>query len=186
MANFVSYANAEALMTEIGNKLATKADQGAYIFRGSVTFANLPSTLTKSMTGHTYNVTDDFTTTADFIEGAGKTYPAGTDVTVANVGTDLAPDMKWNVDGSFYNMQYIEDRIDDTQAMIAPEFDATEAYNADDIVTYNDGLYKFKANHAAGAWDVSEVDPATVADLVSASEPDSLTPAQVTALLALL
>lgn len=186
MTNFVSYANATDLMTEIGNKLATKADQGAYIFRGSVTFANLPATLTKSMTGYTYNVTDGFTTTADFIEGAGKTYPAGTDVTVANVGTDLSPDMKWNVDGSFYNMQLIEDRIDDTQDMIAPAFDATAAYAIGDIVTYQDGLYKFKAAHVAGAWDATEVDSATVKDLLAAMEPDSLTSAQVQALIALL
>lgn len=186
MANFVSYANATDLMTEIGNKLATKADQGAYIFRGSVTFANLPATLTKSMTGYTYNVTDDFTTTADFIDGAGKTYPAGTDVTVANVGTDLVPDMKWNVDGSFYNMQLIEDRIDDTQAMIAPEFDSTAAYVIGDIVTYQDDLYKFKSAHAAGAWDTTEVDAVAIKDLISSAEPDSLTAAQVQALIALL
>ena len=106
MANFVSYANATDLMTEIGNKF--KALNGAYIYRGSVTFANLPSNLTASMVGYVYNVTDDFTTTADFIEGAGKKYPAGTKVAIANVGTSLSPDMKFDVIGSFYDVDEID------------------------------------------------------------------------------
>ena len=46
--------------------------------------------------------------------------------------------------------------------------------------------YKFKVDHAAGAWDATEVDSVTVADLIQAAEPDSLTSAQITALLALL
>lgn len=184
MANFVSYSNATELMTEIGNKI--KALNGAYIFRGSVTFANLPSNLTASMTGYVYNVTDDFTTTADFIEGAGKKYPAGTNVAIANVGTSLSPDMKFDVIGSFYDIDEIEGRIDDTQAMLAAEFDATSAYAIGDIVTYQDGLYKFKSAHAAGAWDSTEVDSVALKDLISSAEPDSLTSAQVQALIALL
>lgn len=185
MANFVSYANATDLMTEIGNKI--KALNGAYIFRGSVAFANLPSNLTASMVGYVYNVTDDFTTTADFIEGAGKKYPAGTNVAIANVGTSLSPDMKFDANGSFYDVDEIEDRIDDTQAMLAPEFDATSAYAIGDIVTYQDGIYKFKAAHTANdPWDATEVDAVTIASLVSSAEPDSLTQAQINALIALL
>ena len=71
--NFVSYEDATELMTEIGDKF--KALNGAYVLRGSVTFANLPSVLTKTMTGYVYNVTDDFTTDARFIEGAGLKEP---------------------------------------------------------------------------------------------------------------
>jgi len=184
MANFVSYANATDLMTEIGNKI--KALNGAYIYRGSVTFANLPSNLTASMTGYVYNVTDDFTTTADFIEGAGKKYPAGTNVAIANVGTSLSPDMKFDVVGSFYDVDEIEDRIDDTQAMIADAFDTTVSYSEGDIVIYNDGIYKFNTAHVAGPWGSSEVDSVTLAELITAAEPASLTQAQVNALLALL
>ena len=75
MANFVSYANAQQLMGAIGNKFASLT--GAYIPRGSSTFAQLPATVTSSMLGYVYNVSDDFTTDARFIEGAGKDYPAG-------------------------------------------------------------------------------------------------------------
>lgn len=48
---------------------------------GSVAFASLP-TLASGVLGNVYNVTDAFTTTADFVEGAGKSYPAGTNVVV--------------------------------------------------------------------------------------------------------
>lgn len=184
MTNFVSYANATDLMTEIGNKF--KALGSALVYRGSVTFANLPSTLTSSMDGYFYNVEDSFTTTSDFVEGAGKSYPAGTNVGIVNVGTSLSPSMKFDVCGSWYDMDAIEGRVDDTQGMIAPAFDATAVYAIGDIVTYQDGLYKFKVAHVAGAWDATEVDSIAVKDLISSAEPDSLTSAQVQALIALL
>lgn len=50
---------------------------------GSVAFASLP-TPAKSVEGNVYNITDAFTTTTDFVEGAGKSYPAGTNVVVIN------------------------------------------------------------------------------------------------------
>lgn len=37
-------------------------------------------------------------------------------------------------------------------AMTAPAFSATQAYSAGDSVTYNEVLYTFTADHAAGAW----------------------------------
>ncbi|SFU35958.1 hypothetical protein [Butyrivibrio sp. INlla21] len=52
-----------------------------YKASGSVFFADLPA-LAASREGHVYNIKDDFTTTADFVEGAGKDYPAGTNVVI--------------------------------------------------------------------------------------------------------
>lgn len=52
---------------------------------GSVASAALPELIEANM-GLVVNVTDAFTTTADFVEGAGKTYPAGTNVVVVQVG----------------------------------------------------------------------------------------------------
>ena len=48
-------------------------------------FAELPS-LSESILGNVYNVTDAFTTTANFVEGAGNKYPKGTNVVVVKVG----------------------------------------------------------------------------------------------------
>ena len=55
---------------------------------GSVAFANLP-VLSSSILGFVYNVTDAFITTSDFMEGAGKSYPAGTNVVVVDAGSSV-------------------------------------------------------------------------------------------------
>lgn len=79
------------------------AQVGALKPKGSVTFANLPQ-LTAANLNNMYNVTDAFTTTADFVEGAGKSYPAGTEVAIINNGTDQNPDYKYSAMGGVVDM----------------------------------------------------------------------------------
>ena len=76
--------------------LTSKPDAVLYQPAGTVTFANLPA-LGASVLGFVYDVSDDFTTTADFVEGAGKKYGAHTDVAVVNIGTKANPVYKFNV-----------------------------------------------------------------------------------------
>lgn len=71
------------------------AKLGALKPSGSVTFANLPA-LSASVLNNIYNVTDAFTTTSDFVEGAGFSYPAGTNVAIINTGTDANPVYKYD------------------------------------------------------------------------------------------
>ena len=217
--NFVSYENATELMTSISDAIASAAAKGGFTFRGSVTFANLPSTLTSAMKNFVYNVTDDFTTDARFIEGAGKKYSAGTDVAVAElssydevtpVGTENPSEEGWfelvsgeyvpsedtTVDSGKTYYELVNSYLFDTLAnfidvsyledMISDAFDETQAYETGDVVIYEGTLYKFNTDHAIGAWDSSEVDAKTVAELIAEAEPDSLTAAQVNALIALL
>ena len=68
---------------------------GALKPKGSIAFASLPA-LTAANLNNMYNITDAFTTTADFVEGAGKSYPAGTNVAIINVGTDASPTYKYD------------------------------------------------------------------------------------------
>lgn len=90
--------------TEIDNKLSSTFKPG-----GSVTFQNLPA-LSAGNLGKIVNVTDSFTTTADFVEGAGKTYPAGTNVAIVDVGTAGSPSYKYDIQGSFFDLSgYAED-----------------------------------------------------------------------------
>ena len=226
--NFVSYQNADTITKKIATRL--NALDGALHYRGSITFANIPGTLTRAMAGYVYNISDAFTTDARFVEGAGKSYPAGTDVEVADISTfdavtpvgsenpttegwyeydsaigkyvlstdttvdagktyyALTTSVKLNVGVGFIDTEAITDRIDAVVESINDnEFDATSGvYAIGDIVTYEDKLYKFKAAHAAGAWDPTEVDEVTVVGMIKSAEPDSLTTAQVNALLALL
>ena len=71
------------------------AQVGALKPKGSTTFANLPS-LTVANLNNMYNISESFTTTADFKEGAGHEYPAGTNVAIVNAGTDEAPVYKYD------------------------------------------------------------------------------------------
>lgn len=56
-----------------------------YIPSGSVSFANLPTAGAATL-GNVYNITDAFTTTDSFAEGAGHVYTAGTNVAVIKDG----------------------------------------------------------------------------------------------------
>lgn len=62
----------EAIDAQIGS---------TYEPKGSIAFADLPAASAAEV-GNVYDITDSFTTTADFKEGAGKTYPAGTNVVI--------------------------------------------------------------------------------------------------------
>lgn len=79
-ADGTKYATPAAVHTYVGTKMAS-----ALIYKGSVAFAGLPA-LSAENVGHVYNVTDAFTTTANFVEGAGHSYAAGQNVAVADVG----------------------------------------------------------------------------------------------------
>lgn len=61
---------------EVDSKISS-----TYKAAGSVAFADLP-TADETHAGYVYNITDAFTTTADFVEGAGKKHPAGTNVAI--------------------------------------------------------------------------------------------------------
>lgn len=218
MANFVSYANSETLMQAIADKFKTV--EGAFVYRGSVSFANLPSVITKNMVGYVYNINEDFTTDVRFKEGAGKKCPAGTNVDIIDVSDyALSADVTVDPTKTYYTYdsvageyeevenptgdpsaqgwyEYVVGFMFDTQgsfidisaimALFAGEFDDTEDYTAGQIVLYNNELYKFNTDHTAGAWDPLETDKKTVAELIDEAEPESLTQAQVEALLALL
>lgn len=75
---------------------------------GSVAFASLPA-LTAANLGKVYNITDAFTTTSDFIEGAGKKYKAGADVGIIGIEEGGETVYKYNVFANFVDLSgYIE------------------------------------------------------------------------------
>lgn len=77
---------------------------------GSVTFENLPL-LTMSVLGNVYNVTDSFTTTSDFVEGAGNVYPPNTNVVIVNVGTTETPSYKYDAMSGFIDLSNYQTQL---------------------------------------------------------------------------
>lgn len=57
-----------------------------YKFQGSILFTALPTEGMRS--GDVYNIKEPFTTTGSFVEGAGRAYPAGTNVAYTDNGWD--------------------------------------------------------------------------------------------------
>lgn len=98
LTNDSGYQTATQVETAIDAKISS-----TYKAAGSVLFANLPQP-GSDYEGYVYNIEDDFTTTADFVEGAGKEYPAGTNVAIVNVGTTGSPSFKYDVLGEFIDL----------------------------------------------------------------------------------
>lgn len=122
------------------------------------------------------NAAGKYVPTADTSIEAGKTYYTKTEI------------IKYNIVGPFYDVDAISERIDKVIADLTDaEFDATQSYGIGDIVVYEDTLYKFTSVHTAtDPWDPTEVTTITIMDLIDDAEPDSLTQAQLNALLGLL
>lgn len=89
----------QELINKIRTDYATKVDISAvYKPAGSVAFASLPATLAATDLGKVYDVTDSFTTDARFVEGAGITYPANTNIVVVDTDTTgSSPSYKFDV-----------------------------------------------------------------------------------------
>ena len=94
----------EAALAELLGKI--NALPSAIIPKGSKAFASLaPATdLAAGHLGEMWNITDAFTTTADFAEGAGHSIPAGANVYVANVGTAAEPSYKYDIFQGMYDL----------------------------------------------------------------------------------
>ena len=88
--------------TEVDQKIAAKISS-TYKAAGSVAFAALP-TLTAAIEGNVYNISDEFTTTEDFVEAAGTKYPAGTNIVCIKVGEAY----KWDVLAGFVDLSAYE------------------------------------------------------------------------------
>jgi len=80
LTNDSGFQTADEVTATVNAKLSATYKPG-----GSVAFASLPAA-DEAHLGMVYNVTDEFTTTDGFTEGAGKSYPAGTNVVIVADG----------------------------------------------------------------------------------------------------
>ena len=94
----------EGALAELLGKITSLPS--AIIPKGTRTFSQLaPATdLAAGSLGFMWNISDAFTTTADFAEGAGHSIPAGANVYVANVGTTAEPSYKYDIFQGMYDL----------------------------------------------------------------------------------
>ena len=100
----LSASTVEAALAELLGKIA--ALPSSIVPKGTKAFAGLtPATdLAAANVGFMWNISDAFTTTADFAEGAGHSIPAGANVYVANVGTAETPSYKYDIFQGMYDL----------------------------------------------------------------------------------
>ena len=120
----LSAETVEAALAELLGKI--QAIPSAIIPKGSKAFAGLaPATdLAAGSLGFMWNITDAFTTTADFAEGAGHSIPAGANVYVANVGTAAEPSYKYDIFQGMYDLSGYA--LKSEMAITAVQNDATK------------------------------------------------------------
>lgn len=141
---FLEKPQAQELIDEVKARLAKKVDKTDTPYKpgGSIPFANLPALVAENA-GYTYNITDSFTTTEDFIDGAGIPCDAGTDVAIISVppvapATD--PTYKYNLFGGSGAIQSITseelaEMWKDAGIITLSANTATVAVGADETVT---------------------------------------------------
>ena len=141
---------------------------------GAVAFAELPS-LSESILGNVYNVTDAFTTTANFVEGAGNKYPKGTNVVVVKVGDAY----KYDVLAGFVDLSgYVEkeagkglsanDFTDELKAKLDAIAEGANKYEHPAHTAYASGLYKTTVDEQG---HVTAAAPVTKADITGLGIP---------------
>lgn len=116
--------------TEVDNKIAAQVGS-VYKPAGSIPFEELPTTLTESMLGNVYNITNAFTATNAFISSeVGKSYPADSNVAVVDVGTSEEAVYKYDVLSGFVDLSNYAtiDYVQQTkQSIIGEETDTDSA-----------------------------------------------------------
>jgi hypothetical protein len=161
--------------------------------KGSVAFASLPTPAAANL-GWLYNVTDSFTTTAAFVEGAGEKYPAGTNIYVVDTGSST---YKWDVMPGFIDTDTYDSHIANTTIHVAQtdkdRWDAKQdALNFDNSPTENSnnpvksgGIYTAlngKANKSTtlGGYGITNAYTKTETTSLIANATSTLAPAATT------
>lgn len=138
---FTNYYN----KTEVDQQISA-AVGATYKPAGTITFESLP-TLAATEEGKVYNISDAFTTTENFVEGAGVSYPAGTNVVCIDVGED---EFKWDVLSGFVDLSAyattesvntaLENKVDKVAgSSLVPDTDITKLQGLANIKTVAEG-----------------------------------------------
>lgn len=148
---YLDYAGLQEVVAKINEKYAPIS---ALEFKGvKANIAALP-TVADEAVGNMYTVTTGGTTTADFVEGAGKKLQDGENVVAVNVSSTSTPDMKWDIIGGVFE---IDDRLQFGSAMPAsPTNGQTFLYMGDTTYTYDEVTPVGTENPQEEGWYVSD------------------------------
>lgn len=124
-------------------------------YGGAITFSSLPSP-TSSNLGLFYLITDAFTTTSDFVVGAGVSEPAGKYWAVINIGTQAAPVCKYDEMGTLVDLSAKQDKTMSSSVTIDGVTESSVEGAISKLATLSNGNKSNLANKA----DLLDIAPA--------------------------
>ena len=153
-------------ITDAYTKTQTDAAISAQISRaykpaGSAASVAALGTLDAAHLGFVYNMSAAFTTTSDFLEGAGKKMKAGTDVGIVNAGTEESPVYKYNCFGNFVDTTDYDTHIANDDIHVTAAQKTAWSGKQDAIADLSD----IRSNATAGAGAVTTI--ASYGDVVT-------------------
>lgn len=150
------YLDYEGLQVLVEQIKAHFAKTGALIFQGTVATVSALPPLTGSTAakpGYVYMFTADATTSADFVEGAGKQINTYDEVVCVNTGTEQSPVLKWQILGPVFD---VSDRLQFGNAFpVAPTDGQTFLYMGPTTYTYHSVTPEGAENPQEMGWYVS-------------------------------
>lgn len=120
LTNDSKYQTDEQVAAAIAAKVSSTYKAG-----GSVSFDNLPE-LSETNLGLVVNVTNKFTTTDSFVDGAGAKHPAGTNVVVVEAGEEY----KYDVLAGFVDLSGYDTAEKTAEDIAAAKAEAIEQANS--------------------------------------------------------
>ena len=144
---YLDYDGLKEVLTKLKEKFASI---DAIIFKDAVaSVAALPA-LGDAKAGWMYTITEEDTTTADFVEGAGKTIDAFSEVVCVNKGTESAPVLKWFVLGNVFSLK---DKVSFGETLPVAPFDKQAfCYTGENTYKYEEVTPTGSENPAAYSW----------------------------------
>lgn len=141
----------KAGLKEVLKKLKEKfASIDAIVFKDAVAnVAALPA-LSDAKAGWMYTITSEGTTTADFVEGNGKTIDPYSEVVCVNKGTESVPVLKWFVMGNVFSLK---DKVSFGETLPVTPFDKQAfCYTGENTYKYTAATPSGTENPAAYSW----------------------------------
>ena len=141
----------KAGLKEVLTKLKEKfASTDAIIFKDAVAnVAALPA-LSAAKAGWMYTITSEDITTADFVEGDGKTIDPYSEVVCVNKGTESVPVLKWFVMGNVFSLK---DKVSFGETLPVTPFDKQAfCYTGENTYKYTAATPSGTENPAAYSW----------------------------------
>ena len=141
----------KAGLKEVLKKLKEKfASINAIVFKDAVAnVAALPA-LSGAKAGWMYTITSEDTTTADFVEGDGKTIDPYSEVVCVNKGTESVPVLKWFVMGNVFSLK---DKVSFGETLPVTPFDKQAfCYTGENTYKYTAATPSGTENPSAYSW----------------------------------